>query len=236
MGDPDLASNMEELEVKLGSNLKLLEKERKVIVIGRNEVEEALIGFHFYVVVEVLTTKEVHRDVFLDRLSSQWRRKCGVSIRDLGCRRFFARFVTEQDLTCVTKVDHPWMFKDDLIMVEDKTHASKNRWEPLTLGLFWMQLHNIPLLSMIGVVAQAIGGLVGTVLKVDRSVSKECIGRFLRVKVRFNVNELLMRGTHVQFHNEWMIWVDFKYQITTSFAVSWVTHLGSAKVVWKEQI
>lgn len=65
---------------------------------------------------------------------------------------------------------------------------------------------------MTGAVAQAIAWLVGSVLKVDRSVSKECIGRFLRVKVCFNVNEQLMRGTHVQFPDEGMIWVDFKYE------------------------
>lgn len=45
---------------------------------------------------------------------------------------------------------------------------------------------------MTGVVAHAIDGLLGTVLTVDRSASKECIGRFLRTKVRFNVKELLM--------------------------------------------
>lgn len=97
----------------------------------------------------------------------------------------------------VTESEYPWTFKDDLVMVADKTKPSKNRWEPLTLGSFWMQLHNIPPLSMTGTVALAIGELVGMVLKVDRSVSKECIGRFLRVKVRFNVKEQLMRGTYV---------------------------------------
>lgn len=84
-------------------------------------------------------------------------------------------------------------------MVADRTKAGKNRWEPLSLGYFWMQLHNIPPLSMTGAVALAIGGLVGTVLKVDRNVNKECIGRFLRVKVRFNVKEQLMRETYVRF-------------------------------------
>ena len=39
MGERDLEGNMEELGVKLGTNLKLTEEERKVIVIGRKDVE-----------------------------------------------------------------------------------------------------------------------------------------------------------------------------------------------------
>ncbi|KAB2635843.1 hypothetical protein D8674_026377 [Pyrus ussuriensis x Pyrus communis] len=123
MGEPVLAGDMEELGVKLGSNLKLSKKERKVIVMGRKEAEEALIGFHFCPVVEVFTTKEVHRDVFIDIFTSLWRGKSGVLIRDLGGRRFLACFVTEQDLIRVIEADHPWTFKDDLVMVENRTHA-----------------------------------------------------------------------------------------------------------------
>ena len=127
--------------------------------------------------------------------------------------------MTEQDQTHVTDADQPWTFKDDLVMVADRTHAGKNRWAPPSHGVFWMQLHNIPPLSMTRAVALAIGGLVGTVLKVDKSVSKECIGRFLRVKVRLNVKEQLMQGTHVQFPDEGMIWVDFKYECLPSYCL-----------------
>ena len=70
---------------------------------------------------------------------------------------------------------------------------------------------------MTGAVAIAIGGLVGTILKVDKSKSKECIGRFFRVKVHFNVKEQLMRGMYVQFPNEGMIWVDFKYECLLNY-------------------
>lgn len=219
MDDRDLEGDMEELGVRLGSNLKLSEKERKVNVIGRKEVEEALIGFHLCAVVEVLMNKEVHRNAFINRFMSLCRGKSGVSIKDLGGRRFLARFVTEQDLTCVTDADHPWTFKDDLIMVSDRTHACKNQWAPLTYRVFWLQLHNIPHLSMTGELALAIGGLMVIVLKVDMSVSKECIGRFLRVKVRFNVKEQLMRGTHVQFPDEGMIWVNFKYESLPNYCL-----------------
>ena len=144
MGERISEGVMEELGVNLGAKLKLSEKERSVLVIGMKEVEEALVGFNLCAVVEVLTTKEVNRDVFIDRFTSLWRGRSGVSIRDLGSRRFLARFVSEQDLTRVTKAEQPWMYKDDLVMTADRSHAGKDRWAPLTHGNFWVQLHNIP--------------------------------------------------------------------------------------------
>lgn len=70
MGESDLAGDIKELGVKLGSNLKLSEKERKGIVIERKDVEEALLGFQFCVVAEVLTNKFMHRDAFIDIFTS----------------------------------------------------------------------------------------------------------------------------------------------------------------------
>ncbi|KAM2581450.1 hypothetical protein TB1_003724 [Malus domestica] len=61
-------------------------------------------------------------------------------------------------------------------------------------------------------VAESIGGLMGTVKLVDKSGSRDCIGRFLRVKIKFNVREPLMRGTFVNFPDEGRLWVDFKYE------------------------
>ncbi|KAM2543208.1 hypothetical protein TB2_022555 [Malus domestica] len=61
-------------------------------------------------------------------------------------------------------------------------------------------------------VAESIGGLIGTVKSVDKSGSRDCIGRFLRVKIHFNVRESLMRGTFVNFPDEGRVWVDFKYE------------------------
>lgn len=107
-------------------------------------------------------------------------------------------------------MNQPSFFKDDLVMVTDRTDSGLNRWAPLSLGVFWVQIHNVPVLNMTQAVAVSIGGLVGTVKKVDRSGSKDCIGRFLRVKIRFNVREPLMRGTFVNFPNDGKVWVDFK--------------------------
>ncbi|KAM0994072.1 hypothetical protein ACFX2G_009749 [Malus domestica] len=68
-------------------------------------------------------------------------------------------------------------------------------------------------------VAESIGGLIGTVRMVDKTGRRDCIGRFLRVKVRFNVREPLMRGTFVSFPDEGKIWVEFKYEALPNYCL-----------------
>lgn len=46
---------------------------------------------------------------------------------------------------------------------------------------------------MTAAVAITIGGKIGMVITVDKSASRECIGRFLGVRIRLNVQEPLMQ-------------------------------------------
>lgn len=175
-------------------------------------MEGLLLGFQYTMVAEVLTSKKVHGESFIDCFTSLSPGMKGVSIRDIGDRRFLTRFVGDSDMQRVLDADQPWTFKNDLVLVADRTGKGLHRWTPLYLGVFWVQIHNVPPLSMTAAVAEAIGGLMGTVRKVDTTGSRDCISRFLRVKIRFNVREAFMRGTFVDFPDEGTIWVDFKYE------------------------
>lgn len=75
---------MEELWQTLGDKLYLTDRENEGVVIDRKDVEEALIGFHYMLLAEVLTVRAVHEEAFIDRFTSLWRGKEGVSIRDIG--------------------------------------------------------------------------------------------------------------------------------------------------------
>lgn len=55
-------------------------------------------------------------------------------------------------------------------------------------------------------------GKSGTVLTVDKSASRECIGRFFRVRIRLNLREPLMRWMMATFPDEGRVWVQFKYE------------------------
>lgn len=74
---------------------------------------------------------------------------------------------------------------------------------------------------------------MGKVRKVDKLGSRDCIGRFLRVKISFNVREPLMRGTFVNFLDDGKVWVDFKYEMLPKYCLI-CGILGHATRVCKE--
>lgn len=68
-------------------------------------------------------------------------------------------------------------------------------------------------------ITDSIGGLVGSVCKVDKAGSRDCIKRFLRVKIRFNVRESFMRWTFVRFPDDGKVWVDFRYEALPKYCL-----------------
>lgn len=102
----------------MGAKLQLSEKEKCDVTIGRKAIEEALMGFHYCMVAKVLTDKEVNRETFIDRFTSLWRGRDGVSIREVGEQIIFlARFISKKDMFRVIDAEKPWMFKEALVMV-----------------------------------------------------------------------------------------------------------------------
>ncbi|KAB2606420.1 hypothetical protein D8674_006137 [Pyrus ussuriensis x Pyrus communis] len=79
---------MEELGQSLGEKLHLTDKEKDRVVIDKKNVDEAPI-------------------VFIDRFMSLWRGIEGVSICDIGDRRFLVRFVTKRDMQRVLDSEFP---------------------------------------------------------------------------------------------------------------------------------
>lgn len=81
------------------------EKERGGINIERKNVEGALVGLQYTMIAEVLTSKEVKGVTFIDCFMSLWRGREGVSIKDIGERRFLARFTGQRDLLRMVEAD-----------------------------------------------------------------------------------------------------------------------------------
>ena len=109
-----------------------------------------------------------------------------------------ARFVGRRDMSRVLDADKAWLFRDDLVLVVDGSRHGC--WaKVLSMVTMWVKLHNVPPMNITEVVAVEIGGLIGRVITVDKDDGRDCIGRFLHVKISFDVLESLMRGANVEF-------------------------------------
>ncbi|KAL5768196.1 hypothetical protein ACOSQ2_014979 [Xanthoceras sorbifolium] len=77
---------------------------------------------------------------------------------------------------------------------------------------FWVQVYNVPLLCMTKKVAKLVAESLGEVVESPMEL-KDCLGKFLRVKVRTDVTIPLKRGLRVWISEfETMVTVLFRYE------------------------
>ncbi|CAB4283737.1 unnamed protein product [Prunus armeniaca] len=106
----------------------------------------------------------------------------------------------------------PWTFRDGLVWLAEVSIGADARTVLVDMRVFLVQLHGITLLNMTMMVAKKVGALIGRVLEVDQADGVNCIGRFFRVHIRFDVGQPLMRGTFVAFPEEGSRWIDFRLE------------------------
>lgn len=177
---------MEELEHRFGSHLRLFEKERVGIQIAEEECGDLWKGSQFTMVARVLTNRVVHREDFIGVFSRLWRGVNGVSIKEIGDRRFLVRFSNKHDKLRVLDME-PWTYRESSVVLAETISGTDVREAKPCLSTLWVQLHGIPPFNMTTMVARKIGSLVGRVLKIDQVEGEECIGRFLQVRIQLDV-------------------------------------------------
>ncbi|CAB4306969.1 unnamed protein product [Prunus armeniaca] len=173
-------------------------------------------GSRFSLVARVLTSKVVFSDGFVGVFEKLWHGGDGVSIKEIDERKFLIRFASRRDMLRVLDME-PWSYKEHLVLLYEIQPGKEVREVEASMASFWVQMHGVPLLNMTTVVARKIGSVLGQVLEVDYTEGEECIGRFLRVRIRLDVQQSLMRGSFVEFPEEGATWVDFRYEFLPEY-------------------
>ncbi|CAL9003580.1 unnamed protein product, partial [Prunus brigantina] len=210
---------MEELEKRFGAHLCLSEKERTGLVLEEEDIGDLWKGSQFTLVARVVTHKSVNREAFGGVFTRLWSGNDGVSIKEIGERRFLVRFANQYDKRRVLDME-PWTFRDGLVLLTEVHAGVDARMVQVDMGVFWVQLHGIPPLNMTMMVGKKVGALIGRVLEVDQANGTDCIGRFLRVRIKFDVGQPLMRGTFVAFPGDGSRWIDFKYEFLPEYCLA----------------
>ncbi|KAL5785641.1 hypothetical protein ACOSQ2_008033 [Xanthoceras sorbifolium] len=82
---------------------------------------------------------------------------------------------------------------------------------------FWVQVYNVPLLCMNKKVAKLVAESLGEVVEIPLD-PKDCLGKFMRIKVLIDVTIPLKRGLRVWLSDfERMVMVLFKYERLLDF-------------------
>ncbi|KAK9921712.1 hypothetical protein M0R45_030212 [Rubus argutus] len=111
----------------------------------------------------------------------------------------------------------PWDFDRSLILMGVLREEEAVTAVDLKTAVFWVQIHGVPLRFRTPEVAEDIGSVVGGVVDVGRASGEDCVGRFLRVRVRMDVTQPLLRRTVVPFPGIGDREVDFRYEYLPEF-------------------
>ncbi|TXG72983.1 hypothetical protein EZV62_001562 [Acer yangbiense] len=67
----------------------------------------------------------------------------------------------------------------------------------INIAEFLVQISNIPILCMTREIGRVLGGIIGEVREVDAGPSRDCLGKFLRVRVAIEIDKPLSRFLRV---------------------------------------
>ncbi|TXG58564.1 hypothetical protein EZV62_016393 [Acer yangbiense] len=158
--------------------------------------EDAISRLSLCMVGRILTCKRVNREAFMQVIGKIWKVSKGVNIESVLGNTFAFHFGDESDLNRVL-AGSPWSFDNALLALERP--VGKGTVDNLSFSHtdFWVQIHQIPLLCMTREIGGFLGGLIGLVLDVDRGSSGDCVGKFMRVRIRVDITRPLKRCLRV---------------------------------------
>ncbi|KAK3198917.1 hypothetical protein Dsin_022332 [Dipteronia sinensis] len=187
--------NLEEIAM-LCANMSLTEKDGPVQrlhtdlrTVGIQRVALCLVG-------KVITNKMVNREAFLGLIGRIWQVEEGLEVEVVRHNIFTFHFHSIGDQRRVLE-GGPWTFDGTLIVLAEPSEKGAIEDLRFDCSEFWVQIHCVPLVCMTKEIGRFLRGMVGEVMEVDVRKSGECSGKFLKVRVRIDVNIPLRRYLRV---------------------------------------
>ncbi|KAI7987433.1 hypothetical protein LOK49_LG13G00733 [Camellia lanceoleosa] len=97
-------------------------------------------------------------------------------------------------------LNSPWSFDKHLVLLSEMDAHLLPSKVVLSMASFWVQIHNLPLISMTREVGQLIGNKIGLVVDVECGYDGAAVGP-LRIRVQIDVSKPLRRGMKLSVHN-----------------------------------
>ncbi|XP_073019267.1 uncharacterized protein At4g02000-like [Primulina eburnea] len=163
-----------------------------------------------------LTERQINLNIMKQCLSSIWRPGKGVTIREIGFKRFIFQFYHSVDLQRMLE-GGPWTFDNNFFLL----HHLKREEQPLQVPLrhlnFWIQIHDLSFGYMSEAVGRQLGSYMGNFLEYDSNNNKGSWRPYMRIRVAIDVQNPLKRCKKIEKSNGESFLVSFKYEKLGSF-------------------
>ncbi|KAE8794127.1 hypothetical protein D1007_31188 [Hordeum vulgare] len=185
---------MEDVE-GLMRGLKLSAAERRGLKIGETEKGKACVGAldDPQAVGKLFSEKPVHAGVVGQTLGRIW-----CPIKGLGCKELEANvflFTFRQAAGWRGALEEgPWWFDKELLVMEEFDSDKKVDEYEFKLIPMWIRVFRLPLGQMNRATGERIRADFHELVDVDVGPDGKAVGKYVRVKVKLNITEPLMRG------------------------------------------
>ncbi|XP_042964587.1 uncharacterized protein LOC122298799 [Carya illinoinensis] len=202
---------MEDDLLVLYTKLSLTEKESEDVVIESENLEEVLPRGEKCLFMQLFTGKYFNWEAFKGMMRKIWRTIMGVCFRDLSSTMFLVEFDDVSDKENVLR-EGPWTFDKHLVLFAEADGRLQVQQIKLETASFWVRLHDLPIMARNVHVGQKLGEKIDIVEEVDLEKGEVEWGEYLRVRVKLNVNEPLLRGSKLSVGGGQSVWIRFSYE------------------------
>ncbi|KAK1696956.1 hypothetical protein QYE76_013653 [Lolium multiflorum] len=172
---------------------------RKVVTLGRPSASKK--ANPNQVVGKVLSEKLAHAVGIQDTLGKIWCPREGTICKELRRNVFLITFKQESGKRRALE-GGPWLAGKDLLVLEDFVENKTLDEYEFRFFQMWVRVSNLPLGRMNRETGEQIGNAMGESVEVDVDEGGFAIGEFLRVRVKLDVREPIMRGIRVRLEED----------------------------------
>ncbi|TXG54301.1 hypothetical protein EZV62_019557 [Acer yangbiense] len=186
--------------------------------VGEEDVNHCLVG-------KILSGRRVNREAFRMVIESLWSPFGNVDIEMVSENVFLFFFNKPEDRNKVWDRG-PWHFDKCLLVLEKPEGTGEISKLKFNKADFWIQIHDIPIMCMNRRTAKWLAEQIGEVIEIPTD-SRDCWGKFLRVKVRIDISKPLKRWLRLGLDRSGnIVVVGLKYERLPEFcyACGWLGH------------
>ncbi|XP_021838157.2 uncharacterized protein [Spinacia oleracea] len=125
------------------------------------------------------------------RLKKKWSIKGELSLTDIGCRYFVARFTNSSNYNFVLS-QGPWMLDDNYLTIRKWVPNFVPDEESIKVLTTWVRIPNLSVEYFDINFLNRIGSKIGKVLRVDRSTAQADRGKFTRLSIEIDLTKPLL--------------------------------------------
>ncbi|TXG60171.1 hypothetical protein EZV62_014744 [Acer yangbiense] len=201
---------------KLYENLSLADEDVGIHEMSEEVQRDGVADVNHCLVGKVLSGKKVNIEAFKGLIEQLWNQFGVVEIESLGDNIFMFHFNNPEDRNRIWQRGL-WYFDKSLIALEKPRSLGEISLLGFNKVELWVQIHDVPIMCMNRRTAKWLAEQLGGVIEIPTE-SKECWGKFMRVKVLIEISKPLKRWLRLKLDkSDNIVLVGLKYERLPEF-------------------